>query len=57
MSVMNTNQAFGEPKGSNLDAERLPLQVEEITPSWLTSALARGHEGVTVESLAFGDVM
>ncbi len=42
---------------SNPAPERLPLHVEEITTSWLTSALARGHEGVTVESLAVSDVM
>ncbi|MEM5451065.1 phosphotransferase [Paraburkholderia guartelaensis] len=42
---------------SNPAPERLPLHVEEITTSWLTSALARGHAGVTVESLAVSDVM
>jgi hypothetical protein len=57
MTVANINPAFEDPTDCHPEAAALPLLVEEITPSWLTSALARSHEGVVVESLAIGDVM
>ncbi|MGF6743437.1 phosphotransferase [Paraburkholderia atlantica] len=56
MSVAKNSLALMEPCGSQPDTGSLPLQVEEITPSWLTSALAQSHEGVAIESLALEDV-
>ncbi|WP_321576769.1 phosphotransferase [Paraburkholderia atlantica] len=57
MSVAKNSLALVEPCGPQPDTGSLPLQVEEITPSWLTSALAQSHEGVAIESLALEDVM
>ncbi|MGF6479056.1 aminoglycoside phosphotransferase family protein [Paraburkholderia sp. JPY419] len=57
MSVAKKSLALTESHGPQSDTGRLPLQVEEITPSWLTSALAQSHEGVAIESLAIDDVM
>ncbi|WP_368367169.1 aminoglycoside phosphotransferase family protein [Paraburkholderia youngii] len=57
MSVAKKSLALAESHGPHSEAGRLPLQVEEITPSWLTSALAQCHEGVAIESLAIDDVM
>ena len=37
-------------------ASELPLSYEEITPTWLTAALATGHPGAEVVSHRLGDV-
>ncbi|WP_233810345.1 ecdysteroid 22-kinase family protein [Paraburkholderia sp. HP33-1] len=57
MSVATNSPDLMYSHGRLQDTDRLPLQVEEVTSSWLTSALARSHEGVVVESLAIDDVM
>lgn len=57
MKVAKRSPAQMESHRPQPDTGTLPLQVEDITPSWLTSALARSHEGVAVESLAIDDVM
>jgi hypothetical protein len=57
MAVASKTQVFVESNALQPDAGGLPLQVEDITPSWLTSALECRYEGVSVESLAIADVM